>query len=52
MFTNYLKEIKELYENQLTLEEITFVLGNNSCDMDSALSSYLLSLGKILRIIQ
>ena len=49
MFTNYLKEIKELYENQLTLEEITFVLGNNSCDMDSALSSYLLSLGKNIK---
>jgi len=49
MFTNYLKEIKELYENQLTLEEITFVLGNNSCDMDSTLSSYLLSLGKNMK---
>ncbi len=49
MFTNYLKEIKELYENQLTLEEITFVLGNNSCDMDSVLSSYLLSLGKNIK---
>ena len=42
----YLKEIKELYDNQLYLEKITFILGNNSCDMDSALSAYLLSLAK------
>ena len=45
----YLKEIKELYESQLFLEEITFILGNNSCDMDSALSSYLLSIGKNIK---
>lgn len=49
MFSTYLKEIKEIYENQLTLEEITFILGNSSCDMDSALSSYLLSIGKNIK---
>ena len=49
MNSTYLKEIKELYESQLFLEEITFILGNNSCDMDSALSSYLLSIGKNIK---
>ena len=49
MYSSYLKEIKELYENQLSLDEITFILGNNSCDMDSLLSSYLLSLGKNIK---
>ena len=49
MYSTYLKEIKEVYEKQLSLEEITFVMGNNSCDMDSALSSYLLSLGKNIK---
>ena len=46
MNSTYLKEIRELYENQLSLEEITFIIGNDSCDMDSALSAYLLSIGK------
>ena len=45
----YLKEIRELYDNQLYLEQITFILGNNSCDMDSAVSSYLLSLAKNIK---
>ena len=49
MYSSYLKEIKELYENQLSLDEITFILGNNSCDMDSLLSSYLLPLGKNIK---
>ena len=49
MYSSYLKEIKELYENQLSLDEITFILGNNSCDMDSLLSFYLLSLGKDIK---
>lgn len=49
MNSTYLKEIKELYDNQLYLEQITFILGNNSCDMDSALSSYLLSLAKNIK---
>ena len=45
----YLKEIKDLYESQLFLEEVTFILGNKACDMDSALSSYLLSIGKNIK---
>ena len=49
MYSTYLKEIKELYENQLSLDEITFILGNNTCDMDIALSSYLLSIGKNIK---
>ena len=49
MYSSYLKEIRELYENQLSLEEITFILGNNSCDMDSLLSSYLLSIAKNIK---
>lgn len=42
----YLKEIRNLYENSSNLLEICFILGNNTCDMDSALSAYLLSIGK------
>lgn len=49
MNSTFLKEIKELYDHQLSLEEITFILGNNSCDMDSLLSSYLLSLAKNIK---
>ena len=49
MYSSYLKEIRELYDNQLSLEEITFILGNNSCDMDSLLSAYLLSLAKNIK---
>ena len=43
---NYLKEIKKSYENNSSLLEIIFILGNNSCDLDSALSAYLLSIGE------
>ena len=43
---NYLREIKKLYENSSSLLEIIFILGNNTCDLDSALSSYLLSIGE------
>ena len=46
---NYLKEIKKLYETSSSLLEIVFILGNNTCDMDSALSAYLLSLGKNIK---
>ena len=42
----YLKEIRNLYETSSNLLEICFILGNNTCDMDSALSAYLLSIGK------
>ena len=43
---NYLKEIKKSYENNSSLLEIIFILGNNACDLDSALSVYLLSIGE------
>ena len=43
---NYLKEIKKSYENNSSLLEIIFILGNNACDLDSALSAYLLSIGE------
>lgn len=49
MSFNYLKELKDIYESQISLKEIVFLLGNTSCDMDSALSSYLLSIGKNLK---
>ena len=43
---NYLKEIKKLYENNSSLLDIIFILGNNTCDLDSALSAYILSIGE------
>ena len=46
---NYLKEIKNIYESSTFLLEIVFILGNNTCDMDSALSCYLLSIGKNIK---
>ena len=49
MYSTYLKELKDFYERQLSIDEITFILGNSSCDMDSALSSFLLSLGKNIK---
>ena len=49
MAFNYLKEIRNLYENSYALLEICFILGNNTCDMDSAISAYLLSIGKNLK---
>ena len=47
MYSIYLKELKEVYKKQLSHEEITFIIGNNSWDMDSALSSYFFHLVKI-----
>ena len=46
MVFKYLKEIRNLYETSFALLEICFILGNSTCDMDSALSAYLLSIGK------
>jgi inorganic pyrophosphatase/exopolyphosphatase len=46
---NYLKEIRNLYEKNSNILEISFILGNNTCDMDSALSAYLLSIGKNIK---
>lgn len=46
---NYLKSLKNIYSAQLGLKEIIFVLGNPSCDMDSTLSAYLLSIGKNIK---
>ena len=39
---NYLKEIKKIYEKGTSLLEIIFILGNTTCDIDSALSDYIL----------
>ena len=46
---NYLKEIRNLYETSTSLLEIIFIMGNNTCDMDSSLSAYLLSIGKNIK---
>ena len=46
---NYLKKIRNLYETSSSLLEIIFILGNNTCDMDSALSAYLLSIGNNIK---
>ena len=46
---NYLKEIKNIYENSTFLLEIVFILGYITCDMDNALSCYLLSIGKNIK---
>ena len=43
--TSYLKKLKYLFSNSKNLLEITYILGNNTCDLDSAISSYLLSIG-------
>ena len=43
---NYMKKIRKLYETSSNLLEVVFILGNNTCDMDSALSAYMLSIGK------
>ena len=43
---NYLKEIKKLYDNCSSLLEIIYILGNPTCDIDSALSAYMLSIGE------
>ena len=49
MAFNYLKEIRNLYENSSSLLEIIFILGNTTCDIDSALSSYILSIGENMK---
>lgn len=49
MSFNYLKEIKEIYENCSSLLEIIFILGNTSCDLDSSLSAYMLSIGENIK---
>ena len=46
---NYLKEIRNIYENNSSLLEIIFILGNTSCDLDSALSAYMLSISENLK---
>lgn len=46
---NYLKEIRKFYETGSNILEIIFILGNNTCDMDSTLSAYLLSIGKNIK---
>ena len=47
MSFNYLKELRNIYE-KLNLLNIIFILGNKTCDMDSAISCYLLSIAKNL----
>ena len=47
--TSYLKKLKYLFSNSKNLLEITYILGNNTCDLDSAISSYLLSIGLNLK---
>ena len=46
---NYLKEIKKIYEKGTSLLEIIFILGNTTCDIDSALSAYILSIGENIK---
>ena len=41
---SYLKKLRHLFSQSNYLSEITFVMGNNTCDLDSAICSYLLSL--------
>ena len=41
---SYLKKLNDLFINSENLSEINFILGNNTCDLDSAISSYLLSI--------
>ena len=41
---SYLKKIRSIFINSKFLSEITFIIGNNTCDLDSAICSYLLSL--------
>ena len=46
---SYLKEIKKIYEKGTSLLEIIFILGNTTCDIDSALSAYVLSIGENIK---
>ena len=44
---NYIKDIKDCFQNQKNAtqkKEIFFIMGNKSCDMDSFISVFLLSL--------
>lgn len=42
--SNYLKQLKFLFSHSNNLTEIIYILGNNTCDLDSAICSYLLSI--------
>ena len=44
----YLKEIRYAFHTKIIPKKY-FILGNSTCDMDSALSAYLLSIGKNIR---
>ena len=44
----YLKEIRYTFYTK-KIPNKYFILGNSTCDMDSALSAYLLSIGKNIR---
>ena len=46
---SYLKELRTIFLNSEYLSEITFIMGNNTCDLDSAICSYLLSLALNLK---
>jgi inorganic pyrophosphatase/exopolyphosphatase len=41
---SYLKMLRHLFSSSNNISEITFIIGNNTCDLDSAICSYLLSL--------
>ena len=41
---SYLKKIRSIFINSKYLSEITFIIGNNTCDLDSAICSYLLTI--------
>ena len=45
---NYLKEIRYAFYTKMIPKKV-FILGNTSCDIDSTLSAYLLSIGKNIR---
>ena len=49
MSFNYLKEIKKIYETCSSLLEIIFIFGNPTCDLDSTLSAYMLSIGQNIK---
>ena len=40
----YLKQLRFLFSHSNNLIEIIYILGNNTCDLDSAICSYLLSI--------
>ena len=45
---NYLKEIRYAFYTKMIPKKV-FIIGNISCDIDSTLSAYLLSIGKNIR---